>query len=142
MINLATITTAVQTLLRANLESYVVERNARRNHDPNRCTQIAGLINVRRGGNRYEPFGTGSQPWKAGPRIDVEVQVATGESAEAAEDLLQAAEAQIMDVLTANKKLGGTVDMTTGYDIRYEFNDEAQVYHHAAIITIMAEARA
>ena len=50
----------------------------------------------------------------------------------------------VMDVLTANKKLNDTVNMTVGYEIKYDVNEdeEAQIYFHAAIITIKTEVRA
>lgn len=141
MINLATITAAVKTLLDDGLDGYNINRNAARNTDPQVAARTNGWINVQRGSLNYRPHSTGSQPWLAQIGIRVEVQVASIKSGEDAEDKLQTAEKAVMDVLNGDRKLGSTVDQVTGYDITYEFNDAGQVYHHAAVITINAEVR-
>lgn len=142
MINLATVTAAVKTLLSAGLTGYYVHRNAERNRDPNVAARGSGWINVTRGRIEYQPRGgMGNTPWLAMIEIRVEIQTASMKSDEDAEDKLQAAEADVLDVLTENKKLGNTVDMTNGYSIAYEYNTQERVWHHAAIITVMAEAR-
>ena len=144
MINMKDITKAVKKILDNNLSDYVIERNPKRNEDPNIAARGKGWIGVYRGGLDYDPHTTGSQPWLAHPSVMVEIQTASLLSGADAEDRLQDAEEEVMDVLTANKNLSGTVSMTMGYEIKYEYNEdeEAQIYFHAAIITIKTEVRA
>jgi len=144
MINMKDITSAVETILNDNLSGYIIERNPRRNQDANTAAQGKGWIGIYRGGLDYDAYATGSQPWLAHPSVIVEVQAASMLSGEDAEDKLQDAEKAVMDVLTANKKLNDTVNMTVGYEIKYDVNEdeEAQIYFHAAIITIKTEVRA
>jgi len=143
MINMKDITNGVEKVLNDNLTDYNIERNPRRNQDPNIAAQNKGWIGVYRGGLDYEPYTTGSQPWLAKPSVVVEIQAASFLSGSDAEDRLQDAEKEVMDVLTANKKLNDTVNMTVGYEIKYEINEdeEAQIYFHAAVITIRTEVR-
>jgi len=144
MINMKDITKGVKKVLDDNLSDYIIQRNPKRNNDPNTAAQGKGWIGIYRAGLDYDAHTTGSQPWLAHPSVMVEIQAASFLSGEDAEDRLQDAEQEIMDVLTANKKLDDTVNMTNGYEIKYEFNEdeEAQVYFHAAIITIKTEVRA
>jgi len=144
MINMKDITKAVKTILDDNLSDYIIERNPKRNEDPNIAARGKGWIGIYRGGLDYDAYTTGSTPWLAHPSLMVEIQAASLLSGADAEDRLQDAEEEIMDVLTANKNLNGTVSMTMGYEVKYEYNEdeEAQIYFHAAIITIKTEVRA
>lgn len=140
MINIKLVTQAIESILNANLTGYIIERNPERNADPNKA--VKGWIGIYRGNVNYEAYSIGSVPWKVGIEPKVEVQAASFDSGEDAEDRLQDAEKAVLDVLTANKKLNNTVDMTNGYSIEYEFNNEGkEVYFHASIITIKAEVR-
>ena len=143
MINMKDITAGVETVLSNALAGYTIERNPRRNQDANTAALNKGWIGIYRGGLDYDAHTTGSQPWLAKPSVIVEVQAASFLSGEDAEDRLQDAEQEVMNALTADKKLDGTVNMTTGYEIRYEINEdeEAEIYFHAALITIKAEVR-
>ena len=146
MIDVAGITKAIKDLLDANLANYSIHRNAERNEDASQAAYIAGQqngwINVMRGAVDYNPHTTGATPWLVDIKPKVEVQVASMTSAADAEDRLQDAEKAVLDVLTANKTLSGTVLMTNGYGIAYEYNPGEQVWHHSATITIHAQARA
>ena len=150
MINLKLITQAVETLLKDNLgvinsqaskDGYTIERNAARNSDPNIAARGKGWIGIYRAKLSYKPLTLNQ--WKANIDIDVELQVAHFKSGDIAEDMLQDGEQAILNVLTANKNLSGTVGMTNGYDIDYQYNTDVQhgLYHHAAVITIEAEAQ-
>jgi len=144
MINIKTITQGIETVLNANLTKYIITRNAERNEDPSLASgSTLGWIGIYRGPVDYEAHSIGSTPWMATIEPVVEVQAASFSSPEDAEDRLQDAEKAVLDVLTANKTLNNTVDMTNGYSIDYEYNYQGkEVYFHSAIITIKAEARA
>jgi hypothetical protein len=140
MINYKTITQAIQTLLEDNTTGYIITRNTERNTDASNAVSDGdtqkGWIGIYKGPLEYEPHST--VKWLATINPKIEIQVAHYDS-ETAEDYLQDAEKEIMDILTANKKLGGTVNNTVGYSIDYEVNEDEEIYHNAAIITIKAE---
>lgn len=143
MLNFATVTSALETLLNANLTGYSINRNAPRNTDPNvPARQQNGWINIQRNKLNYVGYSTGPQPWLGTPSIRVEIQVSSRESGSDAEDMLQSAEAEVLSVIAADKNIGGTVAIIKGFDISYEYNDSTEIYHHAAIITINMEVRA
>jgi hypothetical protein len=141
MINFKLITQAVKSILDGDLSGYTIERNAERNKDPNLAARGKGWINVQRNKIDYEPHTIGATPWRALVETRVEVQVASLQSGENAEDRLEDAVKDVMDVLTDNKKLNDTVATTLGYGITYEYNAEEQIWHHAAVITIRSEVR-
>jgi hypothetical protein len=72
----------------------------------------------------------------------VEVQVASVKSEEDAEDRLCTAEAAVLAALDADKKLGNTVDMVSGYVVNYDFNQNDKTYYQSALINLEAEVRA
>lgn len=148
MINLKRITQAIETLLKDNLgvvnsqaskDGYTIERNAARNSDPNIAARGKGWIGIYRAKLNYTPLTLNQ--WLASIEIDVELQVAHFQSGDIAEDRLQDGEKAILDVMTANLNLSGTVGMTNGYDVTYEYNADVQqgLYHHSSVITIKAE---
>lgn len=141
MIDISTITKAVEAMLISGLDGYVITRNELRNEDPNVAAGNKGWVGIYRGGQKLSPRTTGNMPWGGEVEIVVEVQTASMRSGAEAEERLQAAEKEVMDVLEADKKLGGTVDMTMGYEVRYEVNADTQTYFQAAIITVKAEVR-
>lgn len=148
MINLKTITQAIEAILKAGLSGYTITRNAERNTSLDVAARGNGWIGIYRARVNYSTLTTGR--WLTNIEIDVELQVAHvgGRNGnEIAEDKLQDGEKAILDILTANKKLdsgsGPTVDMTNGFQIEYEYNaEEAQgIYHHASIITLLLEVQ-
>ena len=141
MINFKTILKGVESVLRDNLTGYTITRNEQRNTDPDLAAKNKGWIGIYRGALNYDSYATGSIPWLVSIEIKVEVQCASLQSGEDAEDRLQDAENEILGVLHDNKKLDNTVDMTNGFDVEYEYNDLEEIYHHAAIITLRSEAR-
>ena len=141
MINLKNITQAVETLLKASVTGAVtIERNPMRNDDPSRA--VAGWIGIYRGSMDYQPHATGKN-WLAIVDILVEIQAASHESGEDAEDKLMDLEKQVIDILNANPGLSGTVQIPMGYSVEYQYNadDEAGMAFHAAIITIHSGVR-
>ena len=142
MIDYSQITAAIKSILEAELDStYLITRNEERNVNPNLPQRKGKYINISRGSVSYTAHVIGNTPWLVTVRPKIEIQVASMISGENAEDILQDAEKAVLDVLTANKKLNNTVAMTNGYDIEYEYNANEQIYHHASIITIIAECR-
>ncbi len=142
MINFKDITQGVEKLLKDNLNGYAIVRNEERNIDPSVATQGKGWIGIYRGSLDYETATIGNIPWLVAIEIIVEVQAADMKSGAKAEDKLQDAEKEVLDVLVSDKKLNSTVEMTNGYSIEYEYNKDEQIYHHSALITIHAEKRA
>ena len=143
MLNHKLVTQAIESLLRKNLTGYIIQRNEERNNDPNICLQAGtGWIGIYRGSISYNAAVISSRPWLVDVNPIIEVQVASVLSGEDAEDRLQDAEKEVLDVLNANYTLDGTVSHTSGYSITYEYNNQEQIYYHSAAITINAEARA
>lgn len=142
MVNLKNITSAVKTMLDNGLTGYTIERNPERNVDPSVASRGSGWIGVYRGGIEYKPYSIGAAPWLCEATVIVEVQAASMLSAEDAEDRLQTAEQAVLAVLNGDKTLGGTVDMTNGYHVEYQYNKDNAIYYHASIITLMCEVRA
>lgn len=142
MINFKDITKEIESILKTNLDGFIIERNPRRNSDPAKIGNKRGWIGIYRGSVQYVPHTTGATPWMCLLRPVVEVQAVSMRSGEEAEDKLQDAEKAVLDVLTANKNLNGKVGMTNGYELDYEFNEEEKVWFHAVLITLILEVRA
>jgi hypothetical protein len=138
MINMSELTRAVEKILNDHTSGYTIDRNGR-NDDPNIAAMGNGWIGIRRGKVPYEPYSNAR--WNTKPDIIVEVQRARFDDAGMAEDEHEDAVIEIMGILNDHKTLDGYVAMTTGYDIEYMINDESQVFHHAAIITIHTEVQ-
>lgn len=142
MINISTITDAVYDLLKNNLSAgVVVKRNSARNMEYGEA--VKGWVNVVKNSCSYEPKTTGFY-FRAKPKIDVEIQMAWMASDTAAEDKLASFENEVMTILKANPKLGGTVNMTMGYEVTYYEipGTEPGSRFEAAIITILTEVDA
>jgi len=142
MIDYGQITAAIKTILEAGLDkTYLITRNEERNVNPNLPLRKGKYINITRGSQSLAAYTLGNTPWLVTIKPKIELQVSSMISGQDAEDKLQDAEKAVMDVLTSNKKLNNTVAMTLGYNIEYEYNQNEQIYHHAAIITINAQCR-
>jgi len=142
MINFKNITQAIETILNAQLSDYKIVRNELRNVDPNQATWGKGWIGIYRGKLDYEPHTTGATPWLVSADVIIEIQVASMTSGDDAEDKLQDAEQEVLNALVTDLTLGGTVLMTNGFSIEYDYNEDEQVYYHAAVITVRGELRA
>ena len=141
IINYSTITKAIESLLQNNLRGYIITRNEERNTDPNRAID-GGWIGIYRGNVSYDARVIGARPWNAILRPMIEIQVASVISGSDAEEKLQAAEKEVIDILSANKTLSGTVNMTNGYSMDYEYNPINNIYFHSVTITLNCETRA
>ena len=142
MINFKTILDALESIFNDNLTGYTVTRNEPRNNDPDLAAKNKGWIGIYRGTMNYESHSIGSIPWQVTVEPKIEIQCASARSGKDAEARLQDAESEVLTLLNANKKLNGTVEMTNGYVVDYEYNTDIEdMYHLAAIITIQAEKR-
>lgn len=142
MVNLKTITQAVEALLKQRLQNYLIERNPIRPSDPWKASVNQAWVGVYRSSTHYEGHSIGAQPWIANVSFVVEIQTASLTSAEDSEDKLLDAEKDVLDVINTNRTLSGTVDMVMGYTVEYEQNQQGfKVYYQAAIITVRAQVR-
>lgn len=150
MINMANITSAIESILKANLSgAYHVQRNPERNSDPSVASvESGGWIGIYRGSNTISPIttglGGGGTPWNNAIKPVVEVQRASMTSGADAEDKLEASVNDVLTVLTdrSNLRLNGTVNIVTGFSVEYQFdNSDKEVWFHSALITINAEVR-
>lgn len=144
MININDITAAIETLLKGNLTGYKIQRNIRRNIDPNLAGDNNGWIGIYKNTINYEPATIGSRPWKAAVKIDIEIQYASfGGDNTLVEKKLGEGEAGILAVLETDRTIGGTVAMITGYDIAYDINEASdEICYQAVTITVEAQTRA
>lgn len=144
MINMKDITRGVEKLLNDKLSDYTIRRNPERNADYDLAAKNKGWIGIYRGDLDYDAGFIGNKPWSAHPNVVVEIQAASFKSGADAEEKLQDAEQEVMDVLTGDKTLNGTVAMTLGYSITYEKHEEPgeNIHFQASIITIKGEVRA
>lgn len=141
MINQKTITQAVETLLKAGLTGYQIERNPVRPDEPWKASANTAWIGIYRGPIEYEGKAIGAIPWMAEIQVIIEIQVASVTSADDCEDRLLDAEKAVLDIINANRTLSSVVDMVLGYSVAYEVNQDTQTYYQAAIITVRAQAR-
>jgi len=144
MINAATITRAMETLLRADatVGGYTIERGEYVNMDMDRVPWVG----IYRGDMVYDvqTLGRGANNWKAEFPIKVIVQSATSKgNANDAEDDLEEYIRAVLDAVVLDKTIGGTVAMVTGITIEYSFNETESetVYFQNAEISILTEVR-
>jgi hypothetical protein len=144
MIDINDITKAIETKLNDGLTGYTIERNVRRNVDPNRAADNKGWLGVYRGSLKYEPLTIGARPWIANITASIETQYASfGGDNTNVEKQLGDNEAEILAVLEADRTIGGVVAMITGYNISYEVNDDSdEICYQATIIEVEAQVRA
>lgn len=140
MINIKTITQAVEDMLLEHTTGYYIERNAERNTDPNVAAKDKGWINILKGTIAYDSLTIGPTPWMATIDLKVEIQYAD-DIGDRAEDGLEDAVSEILGILNDHKTLDGTVQMTMGYKIEYFINEGVRPFHQAAVITLTAEVR-
>jgi hypothetical protein len=141
MVNLKTITQAVETLLNANLTGYQIERNPIRPNEPWKASANTAWIGIYKGAIEYEGHSVGAMPWLANVNVIIEVQAASALSADDCEDRLLDSQKEVLDVINNNRTLSGNVDMVMGYTIDYETNADIQTFYQAAIITVRAQIR-
>jgi hypothetical protein len=141
MVNVKDITIAITGLLQRSLPSFKVERNPVRPTDPWQASAREAWVGVYRDTESYQGQWMGPQPWLCQVTLKLEIQVASIQSPEDCEDRLLDAEKSVLDVINADRTLGGFVNMVNGYDVAYEYNMGKQAFYQAAIVTIKAEVR-
>lgn len=142
MINLATITAAMESLLTSQsaLSGYTIERSALVNDVTGRLPWVG----IYRGDIAYAPrtLGSASVSWKAILTLHIRVQN-IGETEADAEDKLEASLAAVLAAIQTDRTIGGTVTMTTGYKVDYFSGPgaESSLYWQMADVTVTCEAR-
>ena len=142
ILDTSTITKAVENMLKKNLSGYIIERNERKNVDPNKCTLRKGLIGIYTDEDLYEAYTIGSRPWKLYSSFFINIQVADARSGAKCEEKLKDAIKEIVDILEADRTLDGTVACIMNYRIKYEYNNIDNIYFYGANIFPGCEVRA
>jgi len=121
---------------------YRVEQSTYINMDPD----MTPWIGVYKGPVNYAPgsLGRHAQSWEATLKLTIIVQAAHGGDAAVCSERLAQYEQTVLDAVWSDPTLGGLVDMITGLDIEYSYNntESETMYHQQSIITVTAEARA
>ena len=140
-LNRSLISKAIKDIINEKTDGYLVIRNEKRNEDPSVAANSKAWIGVYRSRISYSKFTIGPTPWLAAVETDVEIQVASMKDGEDVEDKLQAAEKEIIEVLSANQTLNNTVSYIKEISVEDQTNINTETYFQASIITIKAEAR-
>lgn len=144
IVNLKTITRAIEDMLKtAHGGDYLIVRNAERNMEPNVPSIKGAWVNVTRGDAAYTPgrvMATNPHMWTYAPTVKVEIQTASLQSADDAEDKLLDVEYAIMTTLTANMRVASGA-VLQGFDIAYEYLTDGTAHVYSATITIKLEVR-
>lgn len=143
ILNQSDITSAIESILRAGLDGYIITRNEPINSDPGIARLVTnGWIGIYRGKESYVGYCTGSTPWLVDVDPRVVIQAVSLKNGETAESILQGYVEEVLDVLNSNKRLNNTIANSIGYEISYQFNDQNQIYFHQATIIIKGQTRA
>ena len=142
MKDLNAITSAVEQLIKDNLDGYTVERNPRRNTSPDRAASGKGWIGIYVDRDEYVPWATGPQ-WQALVDVVIEYQYAHSNTLEC-EKQIQAGKNELLTLILGtreNRTLLNTVDIIVGIPIDYEKNEDYETNYQAALIKIQTESR-
>ena len=144
MLNIYTITKALYDQIRKDdtvvSNGYKVSHSEFINMDPDRTPWIG----VYKGPIDYNPktLGRHSQSWDAAISLVVIVQASHGDDSVECSRLLGEYEATVLDAIWSDATLDNNIDMITGFNIEYSYNNtkSESLYHQQSIITITAEA--
>jgi hypothetical protein len=142
MINMSTITRAVEDMLNEHTANYTIARNAARNEDPNTAALGNGWVGIWSGDESYEPYSTGPHPWLAEVETIIEVQYADFNDPGIAEDKIEEAKGEILGIINDHYTLDGTVLEIIGIKVQRFRNEDVDAFHYGARITVRAQARA
>jgi hypothetical protein len=142
MLNMSTVNAAVKVILDDALPTYNILRAPYTNQDADKCPWIG----IYRGPSEYDPrvLGPGKgKKWRANNIIRLQVQAASSNSGQAAEEKLEQYIGEVTDALFTDPTLGGTVSTIVGVSVDYSFNEEQSetMYFHMATVDIKVEAR-
>ena len=139
---MSTITRAIEDLLKEHTSGYDINRNPRRNSDPNAASRGKGWIGIYKGPWDMAKHTTTRFKNEVNPQI--EIQVCNLESGDKAEDDLEASVNEILTLLSGphGRNLSGTIGQTTGYKVEYDINRATDAYFYSATITIKGEVLA
>lgn len=141
-INSKAILQAAESILDANLPGYKIERNPVLPQETWAATVQTAWIGIYAGDIEYNSHTVGGSPWLVDFSVMYELQIASFNSWEDAEDRMNDAMNDLIAVLDANQKLNNTVAHTKGYSVRHMVKREEQTYYFGAIITQHTEIRA
>lgn len=142
MIDASVITKAMHQLLINGLpNSYNIERSEYINFDPDRVPYVG----IYRGQLKYSPhtLGRDLSSWRADFTITLVVQAASINTGGEAESRLEKYLQEVLDIVVADKTIGGTVAIIKDIEINYSYNMEESgtMYFHAAEVDILTEVR-
>jgi len=143
MMDFSVVTKGLQELLKnnANLQGFRVTRNEYVNEDPG----LDKWVGIYKGKVIYTPQTLGrNNNYKTRFTIKVIVQAYGVVHTTDIDEVLEQRIAYVMDVVNADPRINGTVDMVLGYEVDYEYStqeDESMPFQ-LAMITISMEKRA
>lgn len=140
--NYSDITKAIQALLESDpgVQGFLnrpIERESVVNFDPNQTPWIG----VYKGAVNYSPRTIGYNSFEAEVLPRIIVQAASLRDGDDCSTRLDEYVQLVLDAIRADRTLGGTVDMITGYNVEYGYTEteRTSVAFQSAIITITAE---
>lgn len=147
MLDVSTITVALETLLRASAElsAATIERSTRINFDPARA--MNGWIGVYPGTVETAPRAMGGKQWKDDTTLQVVVQTASyTDDGAAASDLLEELIGKIYDVINTDLTLGVSGVRVIGFGREYRYvvfddNGLGDLFMPQAVIKLKLEVR-
>jgi hypothetical protein len=146
VINYSTITTALAAQLLADSSVYAVlsEKYIERGGPINENAGRAPWLGVYRSAITHDPRTLGStQNWESTGVIRVCAQAVSMHSASNCEDSLESLVRLVINAITADTTIGGTVDMVKRFavDYRYLESDRKSMFFQMAIIAVTFEVK-
>lgn len=146
MINASEITRRVKTQLFNGLKVKNKDYTVSRGEYINKDYELAPWVGIYRGAIEYDPatLGDGLNSWRANMKLRLVVQEASLESGEDAEEKLEQAVQDVLDVMMADKEWAGKgASMTVGISVEYSYNEtkSESIYFQSAMLTLEAEVR-
>jgi len=145
MINVSDITKALKNIFDNNAtmikEGFTIERSEYVNLDEGRCPWIGIYKNT----NKTDPatLGVHNSSWSSEITLKLIIQASHLNSGAECEDRLDRYLKQVKDAIWTEPTIGGYVEMVTGFDIEYLFEEteSEEAYFQWAIINVTLEAR-
>lgn len=141
MLNMSTITLAVETLLNRELNGYLIERNPLTPPESGKAARAKAWVGIYRGQIGYLPKRIGGPNLDAELEIVLEIQAISLKNPAEAENKLSLAEQEILTVLQRSRDLEGQVGFIRGFRVEYGLSKTGAIYFQTAIITVTANAQ-